>query len=101
MRGLLRIGRTLSQSTAIASPGRAGPRCVARAIAPADHELLETEVVSDLFAFGMEHIAIAIPDLESGATFSLIDYLIQRSQCGTEVVDRDDATAATRVERVC
>ena len=64
-----------------------GPRCrgVTSAVSPTELELLEAEVVPDLVALGMEHVAVPIPDLGAPRAFALDDDLVQRGERGGEV----------------
>jgi hypothetical protein len=50
--------------------------------------------MGDFFALGMEHITVAIPDLDSAGTFALFDDFIHRSQCSSKILNRNDAPPA-------
>jgi hypothetical protein len=75
-------------------------RRVAERVAPAEVDLLEAEVVRDLLPLGMEHVAVAVPDLLVLEPFALLDDLPERLQRRREVGDGDDPAAAAVVQLV-
>ena len=91
---------TPSQSTVDRLAGRARLRRVAERVVAADVELLEAEVVRDLLALRVEHVAVAVPDLLVLEALALLDDLLERAQRRREVGDGDDAAAAAVVEGV-
>ena len=54
----------------------------------------------DLLPLGVEHVAVAVPDLLVLEALALLDDLLERAQRGREVGDGDDPPAAAVVERV-
>ena len=73
---------------------------VAGRIAAADVELVEAEVVRDFLPLGVEHVAVAVPDLLVLEALALLDDLLERAQPGGEVGDGDDPPGAAVVEGV-
>src|SRR5205823_12023473 len=80
--------------------GRARLGRVSGRVAPADVDLVEAEVVRDLFALGMEHVAVAVPPLLMLQALALLDDLAERGERGCEVMNGDDAPAAAVVQLV-
>ena len=84
-------GLTPSQSTEITWPVGPDAAVSPRAVAATELELLEAEVVADFVVLGMEHLPLSVPDLGTPRAFALDDDLVQRGECGCEVVDHGDA----------
>ena len=80
--------------------GRSRGRRIATLVGAAPHDFLEAEVVCDLVAFRMEHVAIAVPHLGMLQPFALLLDFIDRRQRRCQVVHRDDAPAAGVVEHL-
>ena len=71
---------TASQSTVEGLAGRPALRRVAAAEAAPGRDLDEAEVVGDLLALGVEHAAVAVPDLLVLEPLALLDDLAERGE---------------------